>query len=78
MLLDRSCYRPRALRRSWRTFRASPMFQPEVWRQLRDYDRRDFHPNDRDTTALVDEWRVRLFGDEGELRDLLVAPTAAA
>lgn len=78
MFLDRATYRPSRLRRDWREFRRSPILQPEVWRRLCDYDRPDFHPNDRDTTALVDEWRARLFGDEGELKDLLVAGTAAA
>jgi uncharacterized protein len=38
-----------------------------------DYYRRDFHPDDRDVSALLDEWRERLFGAEGELREALVA-----
>ena len=29
------------------------------WRQLRDYNRPDFHPDDHDTTELVAEWRER-------------------
>jgi hypothetical protein len=78
MLRDRATYHPARLRRDWREFRRSPIVQPEVWRQLRDYDRPDFHPNDRDTTALVDEWRGRLFGDAGELTELLVTGTTAA
>ena len=31
----------------------------ELWRQLKDYDRPDFHPDDRDTTELVEQWRAR-------------------
>ena len=33
------------------------------------YFRPGFHPNDRDTTSLLDRWRDELFGDAGELRD---------
>ncbi len=32
------------------------------------YFRPGFHPDDRDTTALLATWRERLFGDAGELR----------
>jgi uncharacterized protein len=32
------------------------------------YFRPSFHPDDRDTTMLLDGWRDRLFGDAGELR----------
>ncbi|MEZ4298969.1 MAG: metal-dependent hydrolase [Polyangiaceae bacterium] len=32
-----------------------------------DYFRRDFHPDDRDTTALLAAWKDRLFGPEGTL-----------
>ncbi|MBV8296886.1 MAG: metal-dependent hydrolase, partial [Acidimicrobiia bacterium] len=39
--------------------------------QLFQYHQRDFHPDDRDTTALISEWRSKLFGSEGELVDLL-------
>lgn len=31
------------------------------------YFRPGFHPDDRDTRALLDAWRARLFGDGGEL-----------
>jgi len=64
------------LRRSWRNFRRSPLLSKELWRQLKDYDRPDFHPDDRDTDALVEEWRARLFGEAGSLNDKLA--TAAA
>ena len=57
---------------------AEPFMQPELWRQLRDYDRRDFHPNDSDTTELVATWREELFGAEGALNDKLVGPSKAA
>lgn len=36
-----------------------------------DYFRPSFHPNDRDTTALLGAWKERLFGQTGTLRDTL-------
>jgi predicted metal-dependent hydrolase len=44
----------------------------ELWDQLRGYDRPDFHPDDRDTSGLVERWRAELFGDEGTLNERLV------
>ena len=76
LLLDRATYRPGNLRRSWRTFRGSPMMRPEIWRQLRDYNRPDFHPDDRDTTPLVEKWRAELFGTGGTLVGKLVTSAA--
>ena len=78
LLLDRATYRPGRLLASWRHFRRTPLFSRAVWDQLKDYDRPDFHPDDRDTDALVTEWRARLFGEEGDLNGLLVRPGAAA
>ncbi len=76
LLLDRATYRRGDLRRSWRRFRRSPIMQRRLWDQLRDYNRRDFHPDDRDTTDLVVQWRTKLFGDEGTLRENLVGAVA--
>lgn len=73
---DRATYRRGNLVRSWRRFRRSPVMQPAVWRQLKEYDRRDFHPDDRDTSELVESWRERLFGESGSMSQKLV--TAAA
>ena len=42
-----------------------------MWRHLRDYNRKDFHPDDRDTSQLVEEWRSTLFGTDGRLADKL-------
>jgi predicted metal-dependent hydrolase len=66
-----------AIRRSWKQFKQAPIIDKEMWRQLKEYDRPDFHPNDRDTTALEAQWRERFFGDDGELNDLLVGRSAA-
>ena len=45
--------------------------QRAVWDQLRDCNRPGFHPDDRDTTALVERWRADLFGEQGTLDDKL-------
>jgi predicted metal-dependent hydrolase len=75
MLGDRATYQPGVLRASARRLKANPFFRREVWRNLRDYNRPDFHPDDHDTEALLDEWRERLFGPAGTLNDRL-APIA--
>ena len=48
----------------------SPFTRPRTVRQLFQYHRRNFHPNDRDTTQLIAEWRAELFGADGRLTDL--------
>ena len=77
LLSDRATYRRGNVRRSWRRLHRSPILQKELWQQLRDYNRPDFHPDDRDTTALVEEWRERLFGQDGTLNDKLAGSGAA-
>jgi len=62
----------RRIRRDVRAMRRSKLFSRETWELLKDFERRDFHPDDRDTTALLEEWREKLFGDEGTLNDRLV------
>jgi hypothetical protein len=76
MVRDRGTYHPAALRKSWRRFRRSPLLSRAVWDQLREYDRRDFHPDDRDTVALVEQWRAELFGAEGTLNGKLAGSAA--
>jgi uncharacterized protein len=44
------------------------------WRALKilaEYHKPGFHPNDRDTTQLIADWRQALFGREGELNEVL-------
>ncbi len=77
MLFDRATYNPRNLRRSWRRFRRSPIMKRELWDQLKDYNRPDFHPDDRDTTELVATWSKELFGEQGTLNDKLSKSAAA-
>jgi predicted metal-dependent hydrolase len=62
---------PRRLVRSVRKLRHSPFVGRDVVAQIRDYNRPDFHPDDRDTDALVEHWREELFGEHGTLKDRL-------
>ena len=64
---------PVKLARSVWRLRRSPFTTSEAVRQLFEYHRRGFHPNDRDTTQLIATWRQKLFGADGELVDVLVA-----
>ncbi|MFN7150963.1 MAG: metal-dependent hydrolase [Microthrixaceae bacterium] len=68
---DPATYERGRLRDSFRRFRRTPMLRREVWDQLRDYDRPDFHPDDRDTDELVEFWREALFGEHGSMVDKL-------
>src|SRR5207237_936022 len=54
MLTDRRTYNPRTVWRSWRKLRRSPIMDRALWLQLKDYERRDFHPDDRDNKGLVE------------------------
>jgi uncharacterized protein len=76
LALDRATYRRGNLRKSLRRFFKSPVVSKDLWRQLKDYNRPDFHPDDRDTDALVAKYREELFGTEGTLNDLLVGSAA--
>jgi predicted metal-dependent hydrolase len=76
LLRDPATYRPGRLRRSWATFRSAPLLSREVRDQLRTYNRPGFHPDDRDTTGLVAEWREILFGEQGSLNDKLLGSAA--
>lgn len=69
---DRATYQRGRFRQSLRRMKGNPMLSRALWNELREYERPGFHPNDRDNTALIAEWREILFGDEGSLNDLLV------
>ena len=61
LVLDKDARRnPKAVWRSLKGLRSHPFFQRDVVRRLRDYDRKDFHPDDHDTVELLAEWRQRL------------------
>jgi predicted metal-dependent hydrolase len=76
LLGDRATDRRGVLRKSWRNLRSSPILSRDLWVQLCDYDRPDFHPDDRDTDALVEQWRETLFGEYGTLNDKLATSAA--
>ena len=65
------------VRHGWRGMRRSELFRKETWQGLKDFERPDFHPDDRDTDALLEEWRERLFGAGGALNDRLLGGAAA-
>jgi hypothetical protein len=73
LLRDRATYKRGALRKSWKRVKASPIMDPALWYQLKDYNRPDFHPDDSDTNELVETWKAKLFGDHGTLNDRLVS-----
>ena len=74
LMMDPAARRhPLRVLRSLGRLQRSPFASPRLVRQLLQYNRRGFHPNDRDTTELVAEWRSRLFGSEGELREVLAS-----
>ncbi|MDP1818565.1 MAG: metal-dependent hydrolase [Acidimicrobiales bacterium] len=74
---DRATYQRGNLRRSLKKLRHSPVLTRELWRQLKDYNRPDFHPDDRDTNELVTTWRRELFGEAGTLNDKLATAVSA-
>ena len=77
LLGDKATFQRGVLRTSFRHLRESPLVNAEMWRQLCDYDRPDFHPDDRDTTELVDRFRTEFFGEAGTMNDLLISSPAA-
>ena len=74
LALDRDARRhpSRVVRSVWR-LRQSPFTRAGPVRQLFQYTRRGFHPNDRDTRGLIDQWRAELFGPGGSLTELVAS-----
>lgn len=72
LLGDRDTYRPRVLWKSLRLFASGPLSSKEYRDMLAEYLRPGFHPTDRDTSALTEQLREQLFGDEGQMVGLLV------
>jgi predicted metal-dependent hydrolase len=71
LLSDRAAWNPVRLGRSLGRLRHSPFLRPAVIHRLREYNRRDFHPDDHDASAWLDHWRAELFGPDGVLADRL-------
>jgi predicted metal-dependent hydrolase len=79
LAMDREVRRhPVKLLRSLARLPASPFVSFRAVRILAQYHRPGFHPNDRDTTQLIAEWREALFGRDGDLNELLAADDAVA
>ncbi|MGL4304594.1 MAG: metal-dependent hydrolase [Mycobacteriaceae bacterium] len=69
---DRAAYNPRTLFGSLAQLRKIPWLRRGVFRELRKYTVKGFHPDDIDSTALLEQWRVELFGEQGQLVHHLV------
>ena len=70
--MDREARRhPRRLARSLARLPKSPFVSMRALRILAQYHRPGFHPNDRDTTRLIADWKQALFGRDGQLTGLL-------
>ncbi|MEZ5238557.1 MAG: metal-dependent hydrolase [Microthrixaceae bacterium] len=65
------------LRSEFTELRENPILSRRCVQRIRDYQRRGFHPDDHDTTELLDRWTERLFGEKGRLRTKLRGPKAA-
>ncbi len=64
----RRTYRhPVLVARSLRRARRSIFLRRSTIDRIKDYHRRDFHPDDNENVALLEEWRTALFGDDGTL-----------
>lgn len=71
LALDPAAWRhPVRVLRGATRLRHSPFASQRTARQLFQYHRRGFHPNDRDTTELIVPWRDKLFGPRGHLTAL--------
>lgn len=78
LALDSHTYRhPVRTLRSIARLRRSPWLSKAVRRRIRDYNRRDFHPDDHDATELLVRWREELFGESGALSERLRGAPAA-
>lgn len=76
LAMDKQTFKRGVLRKSLKRLRKSPLLTRELWDQLKDYNRPDFHPHDSDKTGLVDIWREELFGKNGTLNDKLAGAAA--
>ncbi|HEY0904609.1 MAG TPA: metal-dependent hydrolase [Marmoricola sp.] len=71
LFTDRSTYNPVRLARSLAALRHSPFLERDVIDHVRAYSKPGFHPDDVDSSALLDRWTRELFGPEGRLADHL-------
>jgi|FLYM01.1.fsa_nt_gi uncharacterized protein len=76
VITDRAARNPLRFVGSLLNLRNSPFARRKIALRLLEYNRPGFHPDDRDTEELVARWREALFGDDGELNELLVGARA--
>jgi predicted metal-dependent hydrolase len=69
LLTDPAARDPRNVIRSFRALRNHPFARRDILDRLRDYNRRDFHPEDHDASDLVATWRERLLAGDSPLSD---------
>ncbi len=67
LLGDPAAYHPVPLIRSLAALKHSPFLSRAVRHRLRAYNKRGFHPDDTDNTALLECWTAELFGEHGTL-----------
>jgi predicted metal-dependent hydrolase len=68
---DRTARNPIRFARSVLNLRNSPFARKKIALRLLEYNRIGFHPDDRDTEQLVEEWREILFDDDGTLSEFV-------
>ncbi len=77
LLGDPATRRRGRLRKSLAKVSKNPILSKEMRRRISSYKRHGFHPDDRDTSELLECWTERLFGEKGQLSDRLKGPSAA-
>jgi predicted metal-dependent hydrolase len=71
---DRRSWNPVRLARSVIGLRHSPLARWKILTNLARYSAPGFHPDDRQTDALLERWREQLFGPTGTLTSQLMQP----
>lgn len=65
---DRAAYNPLGLLRSINDLRRSPMFSRDARQRFGSYTRTGFHPDDWDSTEVLERWANELFDADGAQR----------
>jgi predicted metal-dependent hydrolase len=65
---DRAAYNPLRLLRSIADLRHSPMFSREARQRFLSYNRSGFHPDEWDSTLVLEHWAKELFEADGSQR----------
>ncbi|WP_292990498.1 metal-dependent hydrolase [Mycobacterium sp.] len=65
---DRAAYNPLRLLRSVNDLRRSPLFSRDARQRFSSYTRNGFHPDDWDSTEVLESWAKELFDSDGAQR----------